>query len=314
MRIIRSIGELAGISRPVHWAMGVFDGLHAGHRAVIDSSIDEAGKCNALAGVLTFDSHPLTIIRPEAAPRRLFSGEWEKMDLLERWGVDIVLSLPFNAELASMGAGEFLSALQAACPLAGISVGSDWRFGHDRAGDVSFLRSRAESDGFIVCPVPPVEINGHRVSSTAVRHRVAAGDLVEAAVLLGRPYTLSGPVVHGRELARSLGFPTANVRPGNEALPPFGVYAVNVFLPGREHSLPGIANLGRRPTVERPGKGEVLLEVHLFAWEGDLYGQDLIVECVGFIRPEIRFSSVEVLADQIRNDCRKAREILSEND
>lgn len=314
MKILRSINELTGINRPIHWAMGVFDGLHTGHHAVIGSAVNEARKCGDLAGVLTFDTHPLTTIRPEAAPRRIFSGEREKMAFLEQLGIDIVLSLPFNAALASMSAREFLDSLQSADNLAGISVGCDWKFGHDRSGDVDFLRVRAEQDGFSICPIPPVERDGCRVSSTEIRHKITSGDLNAASRLLGRPYTLSGPVIHGRELARTLGVPTANIRPGNEVLPPFGVYAVRTILPDKQNPVPSIANLGQRPTVEQPGTGEILLEVHLFDWQGDLYGQELTVECIAFLRPEKRFPSVNALRAQIGADCQKARKILAEND
>ncbi len=314
MKILRSIRELASINQPVHWAMGVFDGLHAGHNAVISSAVAEARKRDILAGVLTFDTHPLATIRPEVAPCRIFSGEDEKMDLLERLGIDVVLTLPFNAALADMSAQNFLDALQASCPLAGISVGIDWRFGHDRSGDVDFLKARATEHGFSVCPIPAVEIDGSRVSSTEIRHRIAAGDIAGASRLLGRPYTLAGTVIHGRELARSLGFPTANIRPDNEALPPFGVYAIRAHLPGGLQAISGIANLGQRPTVEKPGEGEILLEVHLFDWQGNLYGQHITIDCIAFLRPEARFPSVEALAAQIGKDCQKAREILSESD
>lgn len=310
MNLIHSFAKLSRFRESTHWAMGVFDGLHIGHRAVVESAVREAREKGGIAGVLTFGNHPLTCLRPESAPLRLWGDEGDKSQLLQEWGIDLELSLAFDEELAAMTPDAFIEILDSYGSLASISVGEDWRFGSGRAGNVDFLRAKGEALGFSVNAVPHVFWNGERVSSTRIRQSIAAGDMEAAATMLGRPYAIEGVVIHGRELARQLGFPTANIRPLNGQLPPFGVYAVSVSLEGEE--CPGMANLGVRPTVEREG-GEALLEVHLFDRKDDLYGKKLAVECIRYLRPERKFESLDSLKAQIAEDAKMARKVLFEN-
>ena len=311
MILIRHFAELARFCEPIriHWAMGVFDGLHIGHRAVVESAVREARKKGEMAGVLTFDNHPLTCLRPESAPLRLWGDERDKVRLLEEWGVDLELSLAFDDSLASMTPEAFIETLHRFGSLASISVGEDWRFGSGRSGNVDFLRREGVRLGFEVHAVSHVICKGERVSSTRIRQTIASGDMIAAAAMLGRPYAIEGTVIHGRELARQLGFPTANIRPLNGQLPPHGVYAIQVCLDGRE--LSGMANLGVRPTVEAHG-GEVLLETHLFDYSGDLYGKKIAVECIKFLRPERKFDSLDGLKAQIAQDAKMAQNALLE--
>lgn len=319
MNLIHSFSELSRFREPIHWAMGVFDGLHIGHRAVVESAVREARKSGGLAGVLTFENHPLTCLRPESAPLRLWGNEQDKTNLLREWGIDLELSLSFDRELAAMSPDSFIETLGAfgesgasgsPSSLASISVGEDWRFGSGRAGNIDFLRKKGAELGFHVEAVPHVFWNGERVSSTRIRQAIAAGDMDAAATMLGRPYAIEGVVIHGRELARQLGFPTANIRPLNGQLPPLGVYAVRVCIDGEQYA--GMANLGVRPTVEQDG-GETLLEVHLFDWKGDLYGREIAVECIRFLRAEKKFDSLDSLKNQIAEDAKMARKVLFEN-
>lgn len=311
MILIRHFDELSRFREPIHWAIGVFDGLHIGHRAVIESAVRSAREKGGMAGVLTFDQHPLSFLRPESAPLRLGSDEREKSRLLAEWGVKLELSLAFDDDLAAMTPETFIEALASFGTLASISVGEDWRFGRGRAGNVDFLRREGVKLGFEVDAVPHVSWNGDRVSSTRIRHAIASGEMEAASAMLGRPYAIEGTVIHGRELARQLGFPTANIRPLNGQLPPHGVYAVLIRLDGE--ALPGIANLGVRPTVERQG-GELLLEAHLFDRHDDLYGMELSVECIRFLRAERKFDSLDALKAQMATDAELARKVFFESD
>lgn len=308
MKTVATFESLSAIGEPVHWAIGVFDGLHIGHSAVIASARQARDAEGGKLGVFTFDRHPISVVRPEEAPRRISSGEAERKRLFRELGVDILFSIHFDADLARMTALEFLDLLHRSCRIGSISVGEDWRFGRNRKGDVHLLNAEGERLGFPVYVHPHVVMNGERISSTRIRRDIERGDLDSVRALLGRPYTITGTVVHGKRLARQLGFPTANIRPDNDQLPPAGVYAARVELDGKR--IDGIANLGFRPTVDGDSH-ELLLEVHLFDWKGDLYGRMLEVELINFLRPERKFDSIELLRQCMIGDCREARAILA---
>lgn len=312
MKVIRSIGELSKINTPIYWAIGFFDGLHLGHQAVIATAIQRARSCGALSGILTFNPHPQALLHPESAPRLLFSNLQEKLEYFEDLGVNLTFTMPFTQDLAAASASEFLDLLEQACPVAGIAVGEDWKFGQGRSGDIDFLAARANRDGFELTPVPPFSIDGERVSSTIIRHMIKHGELERAASMLGRPYRLTGVVIHGRKLAHRLGFPTGNIRPSrHQLLPPLGVYATLTQIAHNNARLPGICNLGIRPTVEHEDPGEILLENYLFDWSGDLYNQEMSIDLIQFLRSEQKFDSLDDLARQMAADCQQARQILS---
>jgi len=306
MTVLHSLDELAEVPGPVALAIGVFDGLHLGHQEVIRAAQEHASQHRGGAVVMTFDPHPLRVLRPAQAPRMLCGARYQGR-LLERMGVSCALLCPFTETTAATAAAEFVDALAGICrPLGCVSVGYTWTFGRDRGGNIRSLMDMGQRHGFAVYGVPPIRVDGEVVSSTLIRDAVAAGDMSKAGRLLGRDYALYGQVLPGRRLARQLGFPTANVLPEAELLPPLGVYAVWVEIEGRWR--PGVANLGVRPTVETAAAPS--LEVHVFDWSGDLYGHALEVRLGAFLRPEMKFASVEALSAQIMLDARQARSFL----
>lgn len=297
MQIRESFDELRDLGRPIHWAMGFFDGVHRGHARVIQSA-DTPG---ALRGVLTFAQHPLAVLKPEAQPRLLTPDAAFKAQRIASLGVDVLLRLPFTPELASTAAADFLERLAAAAPLAGVSVGVNWHFGRGGAGNADLLRQLAARGGFRACISELLQQEGDTICSSRIRELLAAGDLERAGVMLGYPFALVGTVEHGQHLARDLGYPTANITlPPHAALPPFGVYDVSCTLDGQP--LHGIANLGLRPTIREQHK-VVRLETHLLGgFCGDLYGRRLTVTLRRFLRPEQPFSSLAALREQIARD------------
>jgi len=303
-RVLRSISELADIAGPVVIAAGVFDGFHLGHRAVIDRAIAGARAAGGTPVVATFDPHPAAVLRPQSAPPLLTSTR-HKIRLLADAGIAHVLVLGFDAEFAAQPPEIFIQALADACrPLREICVGEDWAFGKDRAGNLSLLTVLGKKLGFTATGHLPVIVDGKAVSSTAIRAAVESGALAEAARLLGREFSVLGTVIEGRRLGRTLGFPTANVRPESEQLPPNGVYAVRVLIDGKSHA--GIANVGVRPTVSNEGV-QRLVEVHLFDFSGDLYDCDIEVFFGRFVRPEQKFPDLDALRAQITSDVASVR-------
>ena len=296
MQIFHSFAELNKVPCPVHWAMGFFDGVHLGHRRVIESACTSG----SLRGVLTFQPHPLALLRPELAPALLTPYPDAKADLMSKLGVDVMLVLPFTRELAALSPHDFLNTLCTHCAVAGISVGSNWHFGKGGSGNVDFLRAEAQTRNFTACVNDMLHINGDTVCSTRIRALLREGQIEQANTMLGRPFTIHGTVEHGQKLARTLGFPTANITlPRNAALPQPGVYEVQTTLDGKTRT--GIANIGLRPTICEDFK-PTRLEAHFPNWSGNLYGQELAVQLIRFIRPEQKFSSIDMLKTQIERD------------
>lgn len=307
MNVLRDMSELKTLRGPVAFAVGVFDGVHLGHQAVIQSALDFTEKHGGTAVVLTFDPHPLRVLRPDSAPLLLCSTT-HKLHILKQFGVDHVLVLPFTRETAITDANAFITSLVSSChPLGFISVGYTWSFGRGREGNVHQLMEMGQTHGFGVYGVPEVKIGHEVVSSTLIREAVRTGHFQKAESMLGRAYTVMGKVIKGRQLGRQLGFPTANVAIENEELPPMGVYAVEVLLP--EGKRPGVANLGRRPTIEN--EGEQILEVHLLDANRDLYGTDMEVSFVQLLRQEQKFAGLEELKSQIARDIESGRAVFS---
>lgn len=295
---IDKLEELAAQDGPLHLALGVFDGVHVGHRAVIARAVDAARKEGGKAFVVTFDPHPIRVIAPEKAPASLLATLDEKAAVVKALGVDGLLVIHFDMAFAKMDAEEFVRKLLAA-DVRTVAVGEDWRFGSKRSGDVAMLRRMGRELGFQLEAVPPVMWDGERISSTRIRQAIRDGNFDAVEELLGRPYELSGTVIEGRKLGRGLGFPTANLRLGERQTPRDGVWAVKV-----DGVRKGVANLGTRPTVDG---GERLLEVHLLDFSGDLYGKELRVRFEKFLRPERKFGSLEELREQIGRDAEEAR-------
>ncbi len=305
--ICHHLDELPAQGQALHLALGVFDGVHAGHQAVIARAVQAAKREGGLAGLLTFDPHPIRVIAPGKAPSQLLETLEHKARVVGELGIELFIPLHFDAAMAAMEASEFIARLTAA-PVRTIAVGEDWRFGRHRAGDVSLLMKEAANRGFRLEAVPPVMFEGDRISSTRIRQAIHDGNLDEAAHMLGRRYSVGGTVVQGDQLGRQLGFPTANLPTGELQLPPGGVWAVRVR-DAAGQLWDGVANLGTRPTV---GGGKRLLEVHLCGFSGDLYGETLDVRFERHLRQEMKFPSLDVLREQIAKDVRAAREALAD--
>ena len=302
----QSLEELALLEEPLHLAMGVFDGVHAGHQAVIGRAVRAAAREGGLAGLLTFDPHPIRVMAPGKAPSSLLETLDHKVRIVADLGIQLCIALRFDARLAELEASEFIERLTRA-PVRTLAVGEDWRFGHKRGGDVSMLEGEAAKRGYRLEAVAPVMCEGERISSSRIRQAIRDGNLEAAARMLGRPYAVSGKVTPGDQLGRTLGFPTANVATGDLQLPPDGVWAVRVC-DADGCAWDGVANLGLRPTL---GGGTRVLEVHLFGFSGDLYGQNLEVRFEHFLRPEMKFPSLDALRRQIVSDTQAAGRALA---
>ena len=295
MQVHHDLASLGSLRGPVYLAIGIFDGVHRGHQALIEEARADAAKTGGTAVVMTFEPHPMMFFQRSEPPLRLSSPRLKEL-LLQRQGVEHLVVLPFEAARAGQTAEEFVEDLRAACrPLGGIVVGADWKFGKGRTGDVALLQKLG---GFEVDGIPAVALGGEVISSTAIRLAVARGDLAFVEKALGRPYSILGPVVPGRGAGKGIGFPTANIDTDGFQLPPDGVYATNVRT--GDKGFRGILNLGLRPTVSHDAKR--VLEVHLFDFDGDLYGLDIEVEFLRFVRPEIKFASIDDLRAQIARD------------
>ena len=308
MEVLYDIAHLRCLPGPLHFAIGVFDGVHLGHQAVIDAALASAEE-GGTAVVVTFDPHPVQVLSPRNAPR-LLTASAHKLFLLERMlKANSVLIVNFDRTFSDQTGEEFVRALIESSPdgVARICVGEQWQFGKGRSGDIELLRKLGKENGFEVTGVGTVEAGGMRVSSTRIREAIGAGDFDVAHSLLGRRYTVFGTVIEGQKLGRTIGFPTANLTVHQEQLPPTGVYAVRAT--GAGDSWDGVANLGYRPTVAG-GLVKRILEVHLFGLEHEIYGEKLEIEFVRFIRPEQKFDGVDALKGQIWKDVETARQIL----
>jgi riboflavin kinase / FMN adenylyltransferase len=308
MRVLRSISELAELSGPLYLAIGVFDGVHLGHQAVISTSARHATEARGTAVVVTFDPHPVKVLRPNDAPH-LLTATQHKIALIRDLGVAHLLVLHFDKTFAATSPEDFvLQLVDGSKPLREICVGHEWSFGKGRAGNLALLKKLGASHGFNVIGVEAVKVNGEVVSSTAIRQAIEAGNLVKATQMLGREYTILGTVVRGEQLGRKLGFPTANLSAHSEQFPPNGVYVTEARIGGTLYR--GVANLGFRPTVTA-GKPERLLELHLFDLDREIYGEEMEVRFLRYVRAEQKFADVEALKTQIAADVRQARESFS---
>jgi riboflavin kinase/FMN adenylyltransferase len=286
--------------------IGNFDGVHRGHQEIIRLVLEQAMLDNLPAWIITFEPQPKEYFSSATAPARLTTLR-EKSYAMQRYGVEQVICLQFNAALANLTPTEFVEkCLVNHLNPAYIVVGEDFHFGKQRAGNVALLKELGIRYQFDVLAVSTLTDNQQRVSSTRVREALAAGDLNLTAQLLGRPYTICGRVMRGDARGRELGFPTANIYLGKRILPVSGVFAVRVF--GlQNHPLYGVANAGTRPTVDGTKRS---FEVHLFDFDQEIYGQHLEIELVQQLRGEKRFDTLELLIEQIGRDVREAKKVL----
>jgi riboflavin kinase / FMN adenylyltransferase len=294
---------------PLHLAIGMFDGVHLGHHAVVEAALQSARRSCGLAAVLTFYPHPSALFRPDQ-PTRLILEPATKARLLLRLGIDAVITHPFTPDFARITAEEFLPWLKQRLPsLAGIYVGQNWRFGAGRRGDVPLLVTAARQLGLSLFSAPPVNFDGEPISSTRIRGLLEAGDMEAAGALLGYEYYAEGPVVSGRRLGRELGFPTLNLAWSPALQPRFGVYVVRVRGEKSRNPLPAVANYGVRPTVEQAS--EPRLETHVLGPCPFNQGDTITVEWLRFLRPELKFGSLDELRAQIARDTADARRHFS---
>jgi len=305
MAVFAEYRGLPESARGASIALGNFDGLHAGHRAVMEAA--------RLAGhgrfsVATFEPPPRAYFRPGDPPFRIFRPERRNAAILEA-GASTVFELPFNGEMAAMTDEGFVrNVLVAGLGASHISVGFDFRFGRGRMGHAQRLSSLGRALGFGVTIVEEVEGRGAKASSTAIRQALMAGEPDLAAAMLGGPWTADGIVESGEKNGRKLGFPTANLQLGELIHPKHGVYAVRARIEGEADWRAGVANFGRTPTT---GLRDPLLETHIYDFKGDIYGKRLEVQLVAYLRPEKRFDSLDLMIDQMHLDSAEARRILA---
>ena len=289
-------------SQPLALAIGNFDGMHLGHQALLHKLCEHASTKKLTPAVMTFEPHPREFFTPLNAPARL-SNLREKLEYFQHTGIKKVYVCAFNKPFSAITAQDFLSILHEKLNANTISVGEDFKFGAKRAGAVDDFKT----NGFDLIPMPSVDFNSERISSTRVRDALFSGNLALAAQLLGRNYSVSGKVVHGAKRGRELGFPTANIHMRHERPALTGVYAV------RLDGLNSVANLGVRPTIKGGivGVPKLLLEVHILDFDGDLYGRHVHVEFMHKIREEMKFDSLEALKAQIAQDIIVARQYFN---
>lgn len=308
LTIVRDWRNLPNDQRRAAVALGNFDGVHLGHQRVIEAARKAAGRLGVPLGVVSFEPHPRVYFQPDAEPFRVMSQD-QQARALAALGVDLFYELPFDAEMAGMSDREFAEqVLGRGLGARWVAVGFDVTYGKGRTGGPTELAIAGQLHGFGVSVVDRVDdAGGMKLSSTAVRDALHAGRPEQAAAILGRPFAIEGEVIHGDKRGRAIGVPTANVRLGDYVRPKYGVYATRTRLPdGRV--LDGVANLGVRPMFESP---EPLLEVWLFDFDGDLYGQVIETDLVAYLRPEMTFGGLEPLKAQIEVDAAAARVALT---
>ena len=298
MKIIRSLEQLHTFTEPCVIALGTFDGLHLGHKDVIGSAKEYASQHGEKLAVFTFSNHPLSLIKPELVPVALLTQE-QKHACFEAMGVDLLLDIPFDEALANLAPEEFLrklSNLNFSC----LVVGENFSFGKKGAGNIQTLTAFTQEHNCKLIVRALVSDNQTVISSTAIRHLIAAGEVAKARYMLGRAYTLSGTVVYGNQRGNKIGFPTANLalEAAKIAVPQGGVYAVKAYFDSKCYE--GMGNIGKNPTF-----GDVedaRLEVNIFDFDGNLYGKEITVAFYERIRGEVKFTSVDELVEQIKKD------------
>ncbi len=319
MQLIQDLSQLKP-DRGVVLTLGVFDGVHLGHRHLIGQVVGRARQLGCQSGVITFHPHPAAVIRGERLP--IMTTPQERLYLIRQLDADLVISLPFTAELSRLTAWEFMDLIRQHLRLLELWIGPDFVLGRGREGNVARLAEIGEEMGFSVHTVPPLVLDGEVVSSTRIRSLLAAGDVSQAARLLGHCFSFSGPVIAGAHRGRTLGYPTANLSATpDRALPADGIYACRAVLgepgqfcgerqgkrPGRP-LYPAVVNVGTRPTFDH---GARLVEAHLVGFSGDIYGQTLTLHFVERLRGEMRFPDAASLVRQIDQDVIQARQALA---
>jgi len=286
-------------------AIGNFDGVHIGHQHLLSQVVDASEKAGLMPAVVLFDPHPRRYFKPDD-PAFLLTSPERRDALLQSYGIEIINTLPFNSEFSSLSAEVFIKDILCnALGVKGIIVGDDFRFGKGREGDIKMLRSIGNKLGMSVDHANILKISDKKIGSSAIRSALQSGDVKSAASMLGRSWEVSGKVLSGQKLGRTIGFPTANMQLGDLIAPKLGVYALQIDIDGNAHH--GVGNFGRKPTI---GLMDPLLEVHLFDFDADIYGKTINVEFIDFIREERKFDGLEALKAQISKDCDQVRALF----
>ena len=304
MQVEEELGKLPA-EKDMLLTIGVFDGVHLGHRYLISQLTELARQQGLLSGVVTFRQHPQEVLSPQT--RLPFLTDLaQRTNLLKNEGVEAIITLSFTPELAQLSAGQFIGLLKKYLRMRGVVIGPDFALGQNREGNTDTLRRLGQEMGFSVTVVPPIIINGEVVSSTAIRNALAEGDMKRVQNLVGRPFSLHGRVIPGTRRGAELGFPTANLDTDPEqALPAEGVYVGWVHI--NDQAYPSMTNIGKRPTF---GGSERVVEVYLLDYHGDLYGQELTIDIIERLRGEMKFDNLEELKKQIAEDVKQGRAIL----
>jgi len=299
--------EAARLINPVV-TIGNFDGCHSGHQEIFRRTKIHATHIDGVSVAYTFNPHPASVVQRNS-PQLLFSLE-EKIDAIRDCGLDFLVVVPFTREFADMHPDKFVDdIILGRIRARGVVVGHNFSFGRQAMGDFAYLKSIGEKKGFFVDCVEPVIHKGMVVSSTCIRDMIRSGDVAEAAKLLPHPFRLQGTVVHGMSRGRTLGYPTANIRPQKYLIPAYGVYAVFVYKGTKK--LKGVVNIGDNPTFGDEGTS---IEAYIFDFKDEIYGIEITIEFIERLRGEIRFENSEHLIDQIQKDCRAAKAILSKEE
>jgi len=287
-------------------AIGVFDGVHLGHKYLLSQLKEHARQEDLLSGVVTFRQHPQAVLLPRTKLPCL-TDLAQRIKLLKNEGIDAIITLSFTRELAQLSTRQFIGLLKKHLRMRGLVIGPDFALGRNREGDANTLRTLGQDMGFSVTVIPPVVINGEVVSSTAIRNALAGGDMRKVGNLIGRPFSLYGRVITGAGRGIGLGFPTANLDvDSQQALPPDGVYATWAYIDGKAYQ--SMTNIGRRPTF---GDSERAVEVYILDYHGELYGHKLRIDIIERLRREERFDTAEELKRQVAEDIKQGRAILN---
>jgi len=303
--------ELARLSpnKDMILTIGVFDGVHLGHKYLLSQLKERARQENCLGGVVTFHQHPQAVLSPQAKLPCL-TNLTQRIKLLKEEGIEAVITLSFTPELAQLSTRQFVELLKKYLRMRGLVIGPDFALGRNREGDADTLRTLGREMDFSVTMIPPLVINGEVVSSTTIRNALAEGDMKRVHNLIGRPFSLQGQVIAGAGRGVELGFPTANLKVDTQqALPPDGVYATWAYIDGNAYQ--SMTNIGKRPTF---GGGERAVEVYVLDYRDDLYGHELRIDIIERLRSEERFDSADELRKQVAEDVRQGRAILSSSD
>ncbi len=307
MRVVEDVSQVNSSFPHLVLTIGSFDGVHLGHRRILDEVTRSARTAGGSAAVLTLRPHPRQVFSPDHAPN-LLTSESHKLRLIEEAGMDVVFFLPFGGEVAGMNRMDFLRCIILEhCGAREVVVGHDFRFGKDASGDYHFLCAQSAQCGLVVRQVPPLFIDGERVSSTLIREQILQGDLERAGAFLGRRFSMVGVVTPGRGIGAQLGFPTANIRPGDLVTPAQGVYVAEVRVGPRRYK--AAVNIGVAPTIRHE---DTILEAHLLGFSGNLEGQEIEVVFLKRLRPEKKFPSHDALMEQIGRDIEAVRTHFAE--